>query len=195
MPGSPTSAPEHERERKGRQLALLTPVGLGPAGQPNALVRVLPATRMGPRSLGVMHVEHHPVEPDVEVDGDLLADRVGVAGHHIAAVAPGHIFASCATTWSFEGAVAPTGLIPASSERAPVLSGDPDDELDELIVNGRPTRATRGSPAPPFAPRELSVPAKERLWRDEEGSPAPSRQQPRGRRGSPDPQGGRRRAH
>ena len=60
----------------------------------------------------------------------------------------------------------------------PVLSGDPDEELDDLIVNGRPTRATRGSPAPPFAPRELSVPTKERLWRDEEGAPAPSRQQP-----------------
>ncbi len=125
-----------------------------------------------------MHVEHHPVEPGVEVGGDLLADRVGVAGHHIAAVAPGHIFASCATTWSFEGAVTPTGLIPASSETAPVLSGDPDDDLDELIGHGRPTRATRGTPAPPFAPRELSVPAKERLWRDEEGAPAPSRQQP-----------------
>ena len=56
--------------------------------------------------------------------------------------------------------------------------GEPDDELDELIGHGRPTRATRGSPPPPFAPRELSVPAKERLWRDEEGAPAPSRQQP-----------------
>src|ERR1039458_8865899 len=136
-PGSPTSAPAHERERKGRQLALLRPVGLGPAGQPNALVRVLPARRTGPRSLGVMHVEHHPVEPDVEVGPALVPDRDGAAGHHIAAVAPGHIFASCATTWSFEGAVAPTGLIPASSETAPVLSGDPDDELDELVVNGR----------------------------------------------------------
>ena len=40
-------------------------------------------------------------------------------------------------------------------------------------------QATRGSPAPPFAPRDLSVPTKERLWRDEEGAPAPSRQQPR----------------
>jgi len=29
-----------------------------------------------------------------------------------------------------------------------------------------------------IAPRELSVPTKERLWRDEEGAPAPSRQQP-----------------
>ena len=48
----------------------------------------------------------------------------------------------------------------------------------QLIGHGRPTRATSGSPAPPFAPRELSVPAKERLWRDEEGAPAPSRQQP-----------------
>jgi hypothetical protein len=67
----------------------------------------------------------------------------------------------------------------ADTAPAPVLSGDPDDELDELIVHGRPTRATRGSPAPPFAPRELSVPTKERLWRDEEGAPAPSRQQPR----------------
>ena len=67
----------------------------------------------------------------------------------------------------------------ADTAPARVLSGDPDYELDELIVNGRPTRATRGSPAPPFAPRELSVPAKERLWRDEEGAPAPSRQQPR----------------
>ncbi len=66
----------------------------------------------------------------------------------------------------------------ADTTPAPVLSGDPDDELDELIVNGRPTTATRGSPAPPFAPRELSVPTKERLWRDEEGAPAPSRQQP-----------------
>ena len=51
----------------------------------------------------------------------------------------------------------------ADTAPAPVLSGDPDDELDELIVNGRPTRATRGSPAPPFAPRELSVPAIEVL--------------------------------
>jgi hypothetical protein len=69
----------------------------------------------------------------------------------------------------------------ADTTPTPVLSGGPDDELDELIVNGRPTRATRGSPAPPVAPRELSVPAKERLWRDEEGAPAPapSRQQPR----------------
>jgi hypothetical protein len=32
----------------------------------------------------------------------------------------------------------------ADTAPAPVLSGDPDDELDELIVNGRPTRATRG---------------------------------------------------
>jgi hypothetical protein len=67
----------------------------------------------------------------------------------------------------------------ADTAPAPVLSGDPDDELDELIVHGRPTRATSGSPAPPFAPRELSVPTKERLWRDEEAAPAPSRQQPR----------------
>ena len=66
----------------------------------------------------------------------------------------------------------------ADTAPAPVLSGDPDDELDKLIVNGRPTRATRGSAAPPLAPQELSVPAKERLWRDEEGAPAPSRQQP-----------------
>jgi hypothetical protein len=66
----------------------------------------------------------------------------------------------------------------ADTAPAPVLSGDPGDELDELIVNGRPTRATSGSPAPPFAPRELSVPTKERLWRDEEGAPAPSRQPP-----------------
>ena len=66
----------------------------------------------------------------------------------------------------------------ADTTPAPVLSGDPDDELDELIGHGRPTRATSGSPAPPFAPRELSVPTKERLWRDEEGAPAPSRQQP-----------------
>jgi hypothetical protein len=66
----------------------------------------------------------------------------------------------------------------ADTTPAPVLSGDPDDELDELVGHGRPTRATRGSPAPPFAPRELSVPTKERLWRDEEGAPAPSRQQP-----------------
>ena len=51
----------------------------------------------------------------------------------------------------------------ADTAPAPVLSGDPDDELDELIVHGRPTRATRGSPAPPFAPRELSVPTKARL--------------------------------
>ena len=70
----------------------------------------------------------------------------------------------------------------ADTAPAPVLSGDPDDELDELIVNGWPTRATRGSPAPPFAPRELSVPTKERLWRDEEAAPAPSRQQPAERR-------------
>src|ERR1039457_171826 len=67
----------------------------------------------------------------------------------------------------------------ADTTPAPVLSDEPDDELDELIGHGRPTRATRGSPAPPFAPRELSVPTKERLWRDEEGAPAPSRQQPR----------------
>ena len=66
----------------------------------------------------------------------------------------------------------------ADTAPAPVLLGDPDDELDELIGYGRPTRATSGSPAPPFAPRELSVPTKERLWRDEEGTPAPSRQQP-----------------
>ena len=66
----------------------------------------------------------------------------------------------------------------ADKAPAPVLSGDPDDELDELNRHGRPTRATRGSPAPPFAPRELSVPTKGRLWRDEEGAPAPSRQQP-----------------
>ena len=68
----------------------------------------------------------------------------------------------------------------ADTAPAPVLSGEPDDELDELIEHGRPTRTTRGSPAPPFAPRELSVPTKERLWRDEEGAPAPSRQQTRG---------------
>ena len=40
---------------------------------------------------------------------------------------------------------------------APVLSGDPDDGLDELNRHGRPTRATRGSPAPPFAPRALGA--------------------------------------
>jgi hypothetical protein len=67
----------------------------------------------------------------------------------------------------------------ADTAPAPVLLGDPDDELDELNGHGRPTRATSESPAPPFAPRELSVPAKELLWRDEEGAPAPSRQQPR----------------
>ncbi len=67
----------------------------------------------------------------------------------------------------------------ADTAPAPVLSGDPDDELDELVGHGRPTRATRGSPAPPFAPRELSVPTRERHGRDEEGAPAPSRQQPR----------------
>ena len=36
----------------------------------------------------------------------------------------------------------------ADTTPAPVLSGDPDDEFDELIVNGQPTRATRGSPDP-----------------------------------------------
>jgi hypothetical protein len=66
----------------------------------------------------------------------------------------------------------------ADTAPAPVLSGEPDDELDELNGHGRPTRATSRSPAPPFAPRELSVPTKECLWRDEEGAPAPSRQQP-----------------
>ena len=65
----------------------------------------------------------------------------------------------------------------------------------QLIGHGRPTRATSGSPAPPFAPRELSVPAKERLWRDEEGAPAPSRQQPGEGGEAPDPQGDKRRAH
>jgi hypothetical protein len=63
----------------------------------------------------------------------------------------------------------------ADTAPAPVLSGEPDDELDELVGHGRPTRATRGSPAPPFAPR---CQRSERLWRDEEGAPAPSRQQP-----------------
>jgi hypothetical protein len=39
----------------------------------------------------------------------------------------------------------------AGTAPAPVLSGDPDDEFDELIGHGRPTRATSGSPAPPFS--------------------------------------------
>ena len=38
------------------------------------------------------------------------------------------------------------------------------------------------------------MPAKERLWRDEEGAPAPSRQQPGEGGEAPDPQGDKRRA-
>ena len=56
---------------------------------------------------------------------------------------------------------------------AAVLPAESDDELDDLITKWRTSRTSLGSPTFPLASRELPVPAKQGLGRDEEATPAP----------------------
>jgi hypothetical protein len=68
----------------------------------------------------------------------------------------------------------PTELtLNADTPPAAVLPAETDDELDELIVERGTPRASQGSPTLPLATRELPVPAKQGLGRDEETTPAP----------------------
>ena len=57
-----------------------------------------------------------------------------------------------------------------------------DDEIDNLITKWRPSWTSQGSPSLPLATRELPMPAKQRLGRDEETAPPPSREQSAERR-------------
>jgi hypothetical protein len=61
----------------------------------------------------------------------------------------------------------------ADTTPAAVLPAESDDELDDLITKWRTSRASLGSPTFPLASRELPVPAKQSLGRDEEATPAP----------------------
>jgi hypothetical protein len=70
----------------------------------------------------------------------------------------------------------------ADTAPAPVLSGDPDDDLDDLIAERGTSRTSLGSPPFPLASRELPMPAQQGLGRDEETAPPPSREQPAERR-------------
>jgi hypothetical protein len=70
-----------------------------------------------------------------------------------------------------------------------------DVEPDDLVAERGTSMTSLGSPTFPLASRELPVPAEQSLGRDEEGAPAPSRQQPGEGDEAPDPQGDKRRAH
>jgi hypothetical protein len=61
----------------------------------------------------------------------------------------------------------------ADTSPAAVLPTEADDELDDLITKWRTSRTSLGSPTFPLASRELPVPAKQGLGRDEKTTPAP----------------------
>src|ERR1019366_1910164 len=68
----------------------------------------------------------------------------------------------------------PTKLaLNANTSPAAVLPAETDDELDDLIAERGTSRTSQGSPSLPLATRELPVPAKQGLGRDEETAPAP----------------------
>ena len=56
---------------------------------------------------------------------------------------------------------------------AAVLPAEADNELDELIVERGMSRTLLGSPTFPLATRELPMPARQSLGRDEKATPAP----------------------
>jgi hypothetical protein len=61
----------------------------------------------------------------------------------------------------------------ANTSPTAVLPAETDDELDELIVEwGTPRTSQQGSPTLPLATRELPMPAKQGLGRDERTTPA-----------------------
>jgi hypothetical protein len=61
----------------------------------------------------------------------------------------------------------------ADTTPAAVLPAETDDELDNLIAERGTPRTSQGSPSLPLATRELPVPAKQSLGRDEKATPAP----------------------
>jgi hypothetical protein len=70
----------------------------------------------------------------------------------------------------------------ANTSPAAVLPTEADDEIDNLITKWRPSWTSQGSPSLPLATRELPMPTKQGLGRDEETAPPPSREQPVERR-------------
>ena len=66
----------------------------------------------------------------------------------------------------------------ANTSPASVLPTEADDEIDNLITKWRTSRTSQGSPSLPLATRELPMPAKQRLGRDEKTAPPPSGEQP-----------------
>jgi hypothetical protein len=61
----------------------------------------------------------------------------------------------------------------ANTSPAAVLPTESDDELDDLIAERGTSRTSLGSPPFPLTSRELPVPAKQGLGRDEKATPAP----------------------
>ena len=66
----------------------------------------------------------------------------------------------------------------ANTSPAAVLPAEADDELDDLIAERGTPRTSQGSPTLPLATRELPMPAKQGLGRDEETAPPPSWERP-----------------
>jgi hypothetical protein len=61
----------------------------------------------------------------------------------------------------------------ANTSPAAVLPTEADDEIDNLIAERGTSFTSLGSPSFPLATRELPVPAKQSLGRDEKATPAP----------------------